>query len=277
MKSNRLKICLPLLLVSISTLALAQSPRVVHVSGLSPAAQQEIVKHARQSYYSLRSAGLDGFQSTIKPNWEKVLKDQGVSDSTQLEAALRLLNGIHFTMLLDENGQITVNHRADTEPPNEQVRQGFEQIYGGIEQAVSGFFSTWSLFMLNSPFPEAGSAFQLEDMGSQYRLSYKEGVSDVVTLMSKDLVISEIKVTSPQFLSIIKPQVQKTANGFILTGYVGDYTPTSGPGVVHLQVKIEHNPVNGLQLPTSLIADSTMDGTPTHMELAFSEYQVKSH
>jgi hypothetical protein len=277
MKSNRLKICLPLLLVSISTLAIAQSPRVVHVSGLTPAAQQEIVKHARQSYYSLRAAGLDGFQSTIKPNWEKVLKDQGVSDSTQLGAALQLLNGIHFTMLLDENGTVTVNHRADTEPPNEQVRQGFEQIYGGIEQAVSGFFSTWSLFMLNSPFPEASSAFQLEDVGNQYRLSYKEGTSDVVTLMSKDLVISEIKVTSPQFLSIIKPQVQKTANGFILTGYVGDYTPTSGPGVVHLAVKIEHNPVNGLQLPTSLIADSTMDGTPTHMELAFSEYQVKSH
>src|SRR5262249_33687969 len=188
-----------------------------------------------------------------------------------------MLNGLHFTMVLDQQGKVSVKHRSDVEPPNEQARHGFEQIYSGIDQAVSGFFATWSLFMLNSPFPDAGSAFQLDDLGSQYRLSYKEGTSDVVTLMSKDLIISEIKVTSPEFLSTVKPQISKTANGFVLTGYVGDYAPTAGAGVVHLVVKIENAPVNGLQLPLTLVADSMMDGAPTHMELAFSEYQVKSH
>ncbi|HEY7403658.1 MAG TPA: hypothetical protein VIB39_09065 [Candidatus Angelobacter sp.] len=277
MRTRRLKICLVLtLLVSISTLAVGQSPRVVPVSGLTPLAQRAIVEHARLSYYSLRKVGLDEFQSTIKPNWEKVLEDQGVTDPAQVQAALQLLNGLHFSMTLDENGKVTVNHRSDVEPPNDQVRQGFEQINGGIEQAVSGFFATWSLFMLNSPFPEAGP-FLLEDLGKQYRLSYKEGDSEIVTLMGKDLVISEIKVTSPQFLSTVRPQVRKTLNGFVLTGYVGDYTPTAGAGVVHLDVKIEHAPVHGLQLPLTLIADSTLDGAPTHMELAFSEYQVKSH
>jgi hypothetical protein len=277
MRTLRLKICLPLLLMSISVLAVAQSPRVVRASGLSPAAQHKIVKDAQESYYSLRAVGLEEFQSTIKPNWEKILHDQGVTDSKDMQAALQLLNGLHFSMQLDENGKVTVNHHSDIEPPNERVKQGFDQINSGIEQAVSGFFATWSLFMLNSPFPDAGSAFQLEDQGSQYRLSYKEGDSDVVMLMSKHLVISEIKVTSPQFLSIVKPQVRETPKGFVLTGYIGDYTPTSGPGVVHLDVKIEHAPVNGMQLPLTLIADSTLDGAPTHMELAFSEYQVKSH
>jgi hypothetical protein len=277
MKTSRLKICLPLLVVAISAIAVGQTPRVVKVADAKPAAQQEIVKRARQSYYSLRAVGLDEFQSTVKPNWESVLKEQGITDATQLNAALRLLNGLHFTMLLDKDGKVSVNHRADVEAPNEQVRQGFQQIYTGIDQAVSGFFATWSLFMLNSPFPEAGSAFELEDLGSQYRLSYKEGTSSIVTLMSKDLIISEIKVISPDFLSIVKPQVHKTANGFVLDGYVGDYTPTSGTGVVHLDVKIANAPVNGLQLPTSLVADSILDGAPTHMELAFSEYQVKAH
>ncbi len=277
MRTRRLNFWLPLLLISISAVAVAQSPRVVHGSGLTPAAQHKILQDARQSYYSLRAVGLDEFQSTIKPNWEKVLHDQGITDAAQVKAALQLLNGLHFSMELDENGKVTVNHHSDVEPPNEQVKQGFEQINSGIEQAVSGFFATWSLFMLNSPFPEAGSNFQLEDLGSQYRLSYKEGDSDVVTLMSKHLVISEIRVTSPQFLSIVKPQVRETAKGYVLTGYVGDYTPTAGAGVVHLDVKIEHAPVNGMQLPLTLVADSTLDGAPTHMELAFSEYQVKSH
>lgn len=272
MRTRRLKICLPLLFLLFSVFATAQAPKPPASS-----AQDEIVKRARQSYYSLRAVGLDEFQSTVKPNWELVLKNEIQTNPAQAEAALKLLNSLHFTMVLDQQGKVSVKHHADVDPPNEQVRKGYDQIYSGIDQAVSGFFATWSLFMLNSPFPEAGSAFKLEDLGGQYRLSYREGDSDVVTLMSKDLMISEIKVTSPEFFSTVKPQISKTANGFVLTGYVGDYTPTSGPGVVHLNVQIENGPVNGLQLPLTLVADSTMDGAPTHMELAFSEYQVKSH
>jgi hypothetical protein len=277
MKAHRLKTYLPLLLVTLSTMAAAQTPRLARVADMKLGAQQEIVKRARQSYYSLRAAGLEEFKSTIKPNWEMVLHDQIQADPKQAQAALVLLNGLHFTMLLDKDGKVTVSHSADTEPPNEKVRKGFEQIYGGIDQAVSGFFATWSIFMLTSPFPEIDSVYQLDDLGSQYRLSYKEGVSDIVTLLGKDLVISEIKVTTPQFVSTVRPLIRKSDKGYVLAGYVGDYTPTSGGGVVHLDVKIQHGPVNGLQLPVTLLADSVYDGTPTRMELAFSEYQVKTH
>jgi hypothetical protein len=119
--------------------------------------------------------------------------------------------------------------------------------------------------------------YQVDDQGSQYRLSYKDGSSDIVTLLGKDMVIQEVKVTSSQFTSIVRPHVNKTAAGFVLAGYDADYTPATGPGVVHLDVKISHETIQGLQLPVSLIADTTLDGTPTHMELAFSEYHVKSH
>jgi len=275
MRTRWLKSSLPLLLAGcFCGVAVAQATKTPPDQ---EAARKRVVQQGHNAYYSLRAHGLDEFQSTIKPNWEMVLKDELRTSPEQGQAALKLLNGLHFTMLLDNDGKVTVTHRADTEPPNEQVRQGFDQIYSGIDQAVSGFFATWSLFMLTSPFPATNGDYQVEDLGSQYRLSYKEGTSDIVTLMNKDLVITEIRVNSPQFISIVKPQVTKAAQGFVLTGYVGDYTPTSGPGVVHLNVKIEHAAVNGLQLPVTLIADSVYDGTPTHMELAFSGHQVKSH
>ena len=257
------------------SMAVAQTGKAT--KGTTQAASQRVLQQARDAYYSLRAVGLDEFKSTIKPNWEMVLRDQTQSDPKQAQAALELLNGLHFTMQLDKNGKVTVSHRADSEPPNEKVREGFEQIYGGIDQAVSGFFATWSVFMLTSPFPEVDSVYQLDDLGSQYRLSYKEGASDIVTLLGKDLIITEIKVTAPQFVSTIKPQIRKSDKGFVLAGYVGDYTPTAGGGVVHLDVKIENGPVNGLQLPLTLLADSVYDGTPTRMELAFSEYQIKTH
>ncbi len=270
MKIHCLRPQLAILLAFSSVTVLAQTTQ-------STAQRKEVLQKGRDAYYSLRALGFAGCQSTVSPNWEQVLKNQNVSDPGQVQAALKLLNGLHFTMLMDGNGKVSVQHRSDSEPPNEQVRKGFEDIYSGIDQTVSGFFATWSLFMVTPPFPDTDSEYQLEDLGSQYRLSYKDGSTDVVTLMGKDLIISQIKVTSPEFTSIVKPQMVQTGKGLVLNGYVGDYTPKSGPGVVHLNVKIEHHEISGLQLPTSLIADTSLDGVPTHMELAFSGYEVKNH
>ena len=170
-----------------------------------------------------------------------------------------------------------MTHHADTEPSNEQQRKGFDDIYSGMDQAINGFFTTWEMFMLNSPLPSADGNYKLEDLGTQYRLSYKDGASDVVTMMGKNLIITDIKVNSAEFASSVRPQFVHTAKGFVLTGYDADYKPTSGPGVVKLTLKIDHEPVSGLQLPVGLVLDSVMDDAPTHMELAFSEHEVKSH
>ena len=238
---------------------------------------KKVMEDARHTYYSLRTAGLDEFRATVKPNWELVLKDQIKSDPAGAQAGLKLLNGLHFSMLLDRNDKVTVTHHTDVDPTNDQQRKGFQDIYSGMDQAINGFFTTWELFMLNSPLPSADGKYTLEDLGTQYRLSYKDGQSDVVTMMGKNLIITDIKVTSSEFNSSVRPQFVHTAKGFVLTGYDADYKPTSGPGVVKLSLKIEHEPVSGLQLPVKLVLDSVMDDAPTHMELAFSEHEVKSH
>jgi hypothetical protein len=267
MKPGWRKLCLPVLMAC-SLAVMAQSTPV--------ADNNKVLADARDAYYSLRTAGLDEFRATVKPNWELVLKDQIKSDPVGAQAGLKLLNGIHFSMLLDDAGKITVTHKSDTEPSTEQQRKGFDEIYSGMDQTLKGFFTTWSVFMLNSPFPTDGE-YKLEDLGTQYRISYKDGTADAVALMGKNLIITDIKESSAEFNSSVRPQFVHTPKGLVLTGYDADYKPTSGPGVVKLALKIEHHPVNGLQLLDKLVLDSVMDGAPTHMELAFSDYAVKSH
>ena len=269
MKSSWRKLCLPLL-VACGLLTTAQSQTPV-------ANSKKVMEDARHAYYGLRAAGLDEFRATIKPNWELVLKDQIKADPVAGQAGVKLLNGLHFSMLLDRSDKVTVTHHTDTPPSNEQQRQGFDQIYSGMDQAINGIFATWSMFMLNSPFPSSDSDYKLEDLGTQYRLSYKDGASDVITMMGKNLIITDIKVTSAEFSSSVRPRFVHTAKGFVLTSYDADYNPTSGPGVVKLTLKIDHEPVSGLQLPVSVVLDSVMDGAPTHVELAFSDHEVKSH
>lgn len=238
--------------------------------------KKEVIRQARAAYYSLRGLGLAEFRASMTPNWEVVLKDQMRSDPQSAQAGLKLLNGLHFTVSMDSAGVVKVDHSTDGPPPNEQVASGFNQIYSGMDQAISGFFQSWSPFMLTSPFPAVEGVYELEDHGGEYRLSYKDGTADVVTLMNKDLVITELRVSSPEFVSSFRPQFSRSPKGLVLTGYSADYQPTSGKGVVKLIVQLEYQEVSGLQLPRKLNLDSRYDGEPTQMELVFADYQVKT-
>src|SRR6185295_10063925 len=146
----------------------------------------------------------------IKPNWELVLKDQLKTDPASAQAGLKSLAGLHFAMTLDEDGKARVTHQTDEPAPNEAVAAAFRQIFNGMDELVSGFFDTWSLFMLTSAFPEVDADYQLEDLGDRYRLSYKERDASAVVSMTRDFSITELLISAAAFNSSIKPQFTKT-------------------------------------------------------------------
>ena len=113
--------------------------------------RKEVLARAKQSYYSLRGLGLLLFTSSIKPSWEVTLAKELRDNPSGTQDGIKMLNGLHFVMNLDAKGNVKVDHSTDAPPPNEQAAKAFDQIYAGMDQAVSGFFATWSVFMLNSP------------------------------------------------------------------------------------------------------------------------------
>ena len=244
--------------------------------GADVANKREIVQQARQAYYSLQRQGLLEFQTSVQPNWRLVLKEQLEKDPKSAEVALKLLNGIHFTLKFAHDGAVSVTHRADVAAPNPEAAKGFEQIFSGMEQAMSGFFDTWKPFMFTTPFPEVDSLYQVEDTGTEYVLTYKDGDTDVTTTMSKQLVIREMKIVSPTFISALRPQFTRSPQGLLLTGYDATYREPSGSGAVTLKVQIGYQDVSGLQLPGSLTLNGSYEGTPFNMEMAFKDYSVKN-
>lgn len=242
----------------------------------APAAQSqinkaEVLKGATQSYYGLRKAGLIEFQARITPTWEVAVESIGSNPE-----ALKLLNGLKFTMLLGADDAVKVNHEVSIPAPNATVDQGFKQIFSGLEQTVSGFFATWNLFMLNNPFPSADTEYQVKDLGDAYLLTYKEPGADVATTMTKSFSITEFKVVTPEFSGSIMPHLIKTEKGYVLIGFAANYVPAKGPGKVELNIQIDYQDVNGFKLPQRLRAHSVLDGEPTEAELIFSDYKVKA-
>jgi hypothetical protein len=233
-----------------------------------------VVQQARNSYYSLKNQGLVEFQCSMTPDWKALLQDTRKTDPGAADRATQILSQLQFTVSLGTAGSAKVTHTTVT-PTNNDMAAGLNQIYGGMEQMVSGFFDTWSPFMISSPFPEADDTYELADQGQQWALSYKQGTADVATTMDKNFAIRELKVTTPEFSSVIQPQFTSSAQGFLLAGYVADYVGKSPSETTHLQVGIAYQSVNGFQLPQKLNLGGSYGGSAFQVEVAFSGCQAK--
>jgi hypothetical protein len=239
-------------------------------------AKKELMRQARAAYYNLRNEGLIEFRASVVPDWGPTLEPvRKTADAAAVERAKKILGGLHFAMSVDSANKVQVTHSADVPAENAEMAKGFDQIFAGMEQALTGFFDTWSPFMLTSMFPDVDSEYQFDDLGDKYRVSYKEGDADVALTMGKNFVLSEAKVTSPKFTSFIWPEFTASSKGFVLSGYTADYRSTSGDETTKLKIKIASREVNALQLPASLTLDAVYNGNPYLMQLAFTDFQVQ--
>jgi hypothetical protein len=231
--------------------------------------RKEIIRSARQSYYSLKGEGLTEFRCQVSLGWESTFKALK-ADEVGRDQVLPVLKKTHFELLAGQSGASTVSHQSEVAPPTEEVAERIRKVTGGIEQILTGFMHTWSMFMMEPPLPAVDSEYQLEDLGEKYRLTYKEGPANVVTSMTHDFAIEEMTVTAPELEGTVRPHFARNKNGFVLVGYEATYKAGSS-GPQQLSVKVEYKKFEGLNLPSTVTATVN----PVEIVLTFTDYQVK--
>jgi hypothetical protein len=240
------------------TVSLAQKPD-----------KSETLKKARESYYSLKDQGLTEFQCTMAPDWAFLLADQRKNDPAGIDTAIQKLQALHFglTLGLDGNAKVTHNEIA---AENEQVANGLKQIYSGMEQMATGFFQTWAAYTISPALPDATTPFDLNSIGSDYLISYKEGSAEVTTTMAKDYAISSMRVKTSEFDSTIKPQFKKIPKGLLLSGYQALYRGATPAEATDLDVSIDYQEINGLQIPQELSLSGSYGASPFKVKVNFT-------
>src|ERR1700752_339766 len=224
---------------------------------------QEMIGQARSAYYNPKRQGLAGFQATIKPNWKVIL------GQTSTPKNLKVFQSIRFSLAADANGVVTVTHDFAENP---QAEAYVKPIHDDVQRLVSGFFRIWGVFMISSPFPESGSPLKTDNVAQECRLYFTYQTTDVVLAMTNDLLITELKLSSPRARRTIKPVFQKTSEGLLLKGYHSLFDPV-GEGIrSELDATIEYQDVAGMKLPRKLEIRGMLGAEPIAAELSFDEY-----
>jgi hypothetical protein len=217
----------------------------------------------RTLYYSLAKHGFAGGQCQVRPDWEGVLAE--LPRNAQKASAYAILDQLRMTLAVSDGGAATVDGVDPGAAQHPQGASGVSQIFQGANQALGGFFETWSGFMVNSPLPDAATSTAVSSTAGGYLLRYKDGESDVETTLRPNGEISKLVVKAATFDSTVQPHFASASDGLVLTDFQADYIPTEGKGVVHLMVHVDYQTTNGLQFPALITVDATVDGQRTNL------------
>jgi len=235
----------------------------VCVNGQVPT-HDDVPGRARSSYYNLTRKGFKGFTATVDPNWEIILANAATSEN------LKVFRDVKFFMVVDGSGVVTVRHELGPNAAKPNLETIVQKIHYDMERLIVGFFNTWRIFMVSSPFPETESPIKLETPGDQYRLVYNRQAGEVVIMLTRDLLITDWSLTSPTAKRTVKPHFQKTADGFLLTSYQGLFEPVGAGIKTTLDFTIEYQDVSGLKLPYKVQLKGMHGSEPVEAELVFT-------
>lgn len=223
----------------------------------------DVLSQARSAYYSLTRKGFKGFTATVEPNWEVILAQ------TATPASLKVFRAVRFSMVADANGAVTVSHEVDADARNPKLQPVVNRIHNDVQGLVTGFFNTWRIFVVNSPFPETENQIKIQHTDKQYHLSYTTQSGNVTIAMTRDFLITEWNFSGPTVKRTVKPQFQKTADGFLLTGYQGVFEPIGDGIKTTLDFHIDYQDVSGMKVPLKLRLSGMHGSEPVEAELVF--------
>jgi hypothetical protein len=234
--------------------------------------RREIVRRARQSYYSLKKQGLLEFRCSALPDWDLTYKSVN-SDKIGMEQLLPILQKTRFKVVVGPDGASTISHESDIAPPDENVARRVRDSISGMEQVLTGFYRTWSQFVVNTLLPDENSEYTVDELDGKYLLSYKEGTAEVITTMDHDFRIEQLKVTSSQFDATFRTQWSNTEKRLLLAAYDAEIKTASASSV--LSVKIEYEETDGFELPSAIKAEVPMGEKKVPIRIAFADYETK--
>jgi len=247
------------------------------LAGAARAADKRaVLQEARRSYYSLHALGFEALECSIRPNWNLLFAGQRKSEPQQTDTALKTLERLQFTIDLNPDGSVKFSHN-ELPGQNREMKEALQQIFDGMELTMSGFFDTWKLFVLDSPFPDPDGDFQLQDMGALYRITYRDGSADVTTTMTKDFAIADLNVASPEFVSSIRPHFTKLPDGWLLNAYEANYRSDKPEEATELKVAVRYGAVNGLQTIEKLNLSGSYGASAFDIELSLADCDVTKH
>lgn len=255
-----------LLILSIGLCAAMGAQRLATVP-LSTAGQEnatrnsdddEMLARGAKLYYSTITAGLNGFDCAVHPDWRTLiqssLKNATVSDS---DPNVLMLKKVAMTLHARLDGQ----SRLEWSPPSNAAKPAdgamsglLEQMHKGTEQTIQGFMQFWTPFVDGSIVPARSNGVQVVRSDGAITVLLRQPGANVTEIYSKEMILQRVNLITDASAVDLSPSYDSTDKGLLVSRFVARIHKKGAPAeqAQEMHVEIYYQQVRGFPLPSRL-------------------------
>ena len=235
-------------------------------------ANDAFLAKAARLYYSTRTAGLDGFDCEVHPDWRTLFTsaNQG-TPIPEDDPRLTTLKPVKITMHARMAGGSTLEwiQNSNSEKPLDADSTALlDQMHQATQQTVQGFLQFWIPFVDGSVVPASSQGLTVTRSATDVTIHGEQSGTEVTEIFSPEMVLQQFNVLTNGVAIKFAPSYQQTEKGLLVNRFdahidpLGQASPeATGPRTQDMHVKVDYATIGGLPIPSSLNMEVVGTGT----------------
>jgi hypothetical protein len=230
-------------------------------------ADDELLAKTSRLYYSTRTAGLDGFDCQVHPDWHALFSSasQGAVIAED-DARILLLKPVKVTVHARMNGQSTLEWVRAPEPEKPLDSDSsilLDRMHEATEHAMQGFLQFWIPFVDGSFVPASSEGLKVTRSASDFTIQGEQNGTQVTEIFSNEMILQHFNVVTEGVSIRFVPSYQSTEKGLLVNHFDAHIQPigqaSEAAQVMHVQVL--YATIVGLFIPSNLNMEVVGTGT----------------
>jgi hypothetical protein len=236
------------------TICLAIAPLIGIRSEAQSKSPADRLYVARALYYTPTAQGLKSFHCDLAIDWKDLLSRFSGADIKDDNPFLKYLQTAHLSVSDELKGKGQLEW-ANTGAPHADKEDAAAKMKQGMQEMISGFFTSWNGYMNGTMVPAPDSTTTLSETAAGLHLHAETPGTDLNEQFDKDMLLTEAHVVQPVMDATAYPIYIDTPDGRVISVIrtVFRQPPTAPPAELSLQ--IAYTKVSSFRLPETLQYD----------------------
>jgi hypothetical protein len=221
-------------------------------------ADNELLAKAAKLYFSTKTAGLDGFDCEVHPDWPTIFAsaNKGVPVAAD-DAHMLALKPVRIAVHARMNGGSTIDWVLPPNPDKPLDADSsamMDQMHQGMDQIVQGFLQFWTPFVDGSVIPGSSEGMTVTHSPTEFTLHGDQNGTEVTEIFSNDLILQHFDVVTGGASIKFSPVYQPTEKGLLVNRFdamIQAAGQSSGP-TQEMRVQVDYATIEGLPIPSRL-------------------------
>jgi hypothetical protein len=209
---------------------------------------------AKSQYYNARAAGLKGFHCDVNVDWTAMFGSAGNASVDPNIPLIRYFASTHIGVGGDLVGKPKLEWLTTGVPPEGQEKT-VDQMHGGMQQMVEGFFTAWGPALNGTIIPQKPASFEKTATG--YVVVNGDSAAQDTLTLDREMKLAHIATKMDSIDAEMDTTFTTSPKGLLLTRMDSrTRQPPSSPAV-HSIMSATFAPVDDFLLPSTLVITVT--------------------